>query len=90
MEDSFGRRLAFVYDISGNSIVVQLFAGGFATAWTRYGQHRSKQRSNPSFCSIAPMFGSHGSRSDPAPNAGGPLAGTRGASAKHVGARSAL
>ena len=39
-EDSFGRRLAYVYDPSGNSIDVQLVAGGFARAWTRDGQHR--------------------------------------------------
>lgn len=38
--DSFGRRLAYVYDPSGNSIDVQLVAGGFATAWTRDGQHK--------------------------------------------------
>ena len=38
--DSFGRRLAYVYDASGNSIDVQLVAGGFARAWTRDGQHR--------------------------------------------------
>jgi endonuclease YncB( thermonuclease family) len=40
LEDSFGRRLAYVYDTSGNSIDVQLVAGGLATAWTRDGQHR--------------------------------------------------
>ena len=40
LEDSFGRRLAYVYDPSGNSIDAQLIVGGFATAWTRDGQHR--------------------------------------------------
>jgi hypothetical protein len=40
LEDSFGRRLAYVYDASGNSIDVQLIAGGCATAWTRDGQYR--------------------------------------------------
>jgi micrococcal nuclease len=40
LEDTFGRRLAYVYDPSGNSIDVQLVARGFATAWTRDGQHR--------------------------------------------------
>jgi len=32
--------LAYVFDSSGNSIDVQLVAGGFAKAWTRDGQHR--------------------------------------------------
>ncbi len=40
LEDNFGRRLAYVYDASGDSIDVQLIAGGYATAWTRDGQHR--------------------------------------------------
>jgi len=40
LEDTYGRRLAYVYDSSGNSIDVQLIAGGFARAWTRDGQHR--------------------------------------------------
>ena len=40
LEDSFGRRLAYVYDPFGNSIDVQLVARGFAIAWTRDGQHR--------------------------------------------------
>jgi micrococcal nuclease len=40
LEDTYGRRLAYVFDSSGNSIDVQLVAGGFATAWTRDGQHR--------------------------------------------------
>ena len=38
--DSFDRRLAYVYDASGNSIDVQLVAGGYARAWTQDGQHR--------------------------------------------------
>jgi endonuclease YncB( thermonuclease family) len=40
LEDNFGRRLAYAYDASGNSIDVQLIARGYATAWTRDGQHR--------------------------------------------------
>ncbi len=40
LEDAYGRRLAYVFDTSGNSIDVQLIAGGFAEAWTRDGQHR--------------------------------------------------
>jgi micrococcal nuclease len=40
LEDTYGRRLAYVFDGSGNSIDVQLIAGGFATAWTRDGQHK--------------------------------------------------
>ena len=39
-KDNFDRRLAYVFDSSGNSINVQLIAGGFAEAWTRDGQHR--------------------------------------------------
>ena len=39
LTDSFGRRLAYVYDASGNSIDVQLIGGGFARAWTQDGQH---------------------------------------------------
>ena len=38
--DSYGRRLAYVYESSGDSIDAQLIAGGFAVAWTRDGQHR--------------------------------------------------
>ena len=38
--DGFDRRLAYVYDASGNSIDVQLIAGGYARAWARDGQHR--------------------------------------------------
>jgi endonuclease YncB( thermonuclease family) len=34
LTDNFGRRLAYVYDASGNSIDVQLVAGGYARAWT--------------------------------------------------------
>ena len=40
LEDTYGRRLAYIFDSSGNSIDVQLIAGGFARAWTRDGQHR--------------------------------------------------
>ena len=38
--DSYGRRLAYVYESSGESIDAQLISGGFAVAWTRDGQHR--------------------------------------------------
>jgi endonuclease YncB( thermonuclease family) len=38
--DSYGRRLAYVYDSSGDSIDAQLISGGLAVAWTRDGQHR--------------------------------------------------
>jgi len=41
LRDSFDRRLAYVYDVSGNSIDVQLVAGGYARAWTQDGQHRN-------------------------------------------------
>ncbi len=34
------RRLACAYDLTGNSIDVQLIAGGYARAWTRDAQHR--------------------------------------------------
>jgi len=40
LKDNYGRRLAYVYDSSGNSIDVQLIADGFAKAWVRDGQHR--------------------------------------------------
>jgi len=40
LTDNFERRLAYVYDLSGNSIDVQLVAGGYAQAWTQDGQHR--------------------------------------------------
>jgi endonuclease YncB( thermonuclease family) len=40
LEDTYGRRLAYVYDASGNSLEVQLIAAGYAKAWTRDGQHR--------------------------------------------------
>jgi endonuclease YncB( thermonuclease family) len=40
LTDSFDRRLAYVYDSSGNSIDVQLIAGDYARAWARDGQHR--------------------------------------------------
>jgi endonuclease YncB( thermonuclease family) len=36
----FGRRLAYLFDIKGNSLDVQLIAEGVARAWTRDGQHR--------------------------------------------------
>jgi endonuclease YncB( thermonuclease family) len=39
LEDTYGRRLAYVYDRSGNSIEVQLLAAGLAEAWRRDGQH---------------------------------------------------
>ena len=38
--DSYGRRLAYVYESSGDSIDAQLISEGFAVAWTRDGQHR--------------------------------------------------
>ena len=38
--DNYDRRLAYIYDASGNSIDSQLIAGGFAKAWTRDGQHK--------------------------------------------------
>jgi endonuclease YncB( thermonuclease family) len=40
LEDTYGRRLAYVFGSSGNSIDVQLIAGGLAVAWTRDGQHK--------------------------------------------------
>jgi endonuclease YncB( thermonuclease family) len=40
LADSYGRRLAYVYDASGNSLEVQMIAAGYAKAWTRDGQHR--------------------------------------------------
>ena len=40
LEDTYGRRLAYIFDSSGNSIDIQLIAAGFAKAWTRDGQHR--------------------------------------------------
>ena len=36
----FGRRLAYLFDINGNSLDVQLIAEGVARAWARDGQHR--------------------------------------------------
>jgi len=57
LEDTYGRRLAYVYDSSGNSLDVQLIAAGFAKAWTRDGQHRNmfvgleeRARSNSAGC----------------------------------------
>lgn len=41
LNDRFGRRLAYVYDITGKSLDIQLVRGGFAKAWTEDGQHRS-------------------------------------------------
>ena len=38
--DRFDRKLAYVYDFTGNSIDVQLIGGGYAFAWTQDGQHR--------------------------------------------------
>ena len=40
LTDGLDRRLAYVYDAFGNSIDVQLVAGGYARAWTQDGQHR--------------------------------------------------
>jgi len=40
LEDTYGRRLAYVFDSQGNSIDVQLIAAGLAKSWTRDGQHR--------------------------------------------------
>ncbi len=40
LEDTYGRRLAYIFDSSGNSIDAQLIAAGFAKAWTRDGQHK--------------------------------------------------
>ena len=40
LTDSFDRRLAYIYDASGNSIDVQLVVGGYARAWTQDGQYR--------------------------------------------------
>ena len=37
LEDTYGRRLAYVYDSLGNSIEVQLIIAGLAEAWTRHG-----------------------------------------------------
>lgn len=38
--DSFGRRLAYVYNSNGVSIDETLIREGLGTAWTRDGQHR--------------------------------------------------
>ena len=35
----FDRRLAYVYDLSGNSIDVRLVVGGYARTWAEDGQH---------------------------------------------------
>ena len=42
IEDPFGRMLRYVYDLNGNSIEVQLIAGGFARAPANDGQHASR------------------------------------------------
>ncbi len=41
-EDQFGRLLRYVYDLSGNSIEVQLIAGGLARAPANDGQHAAR------------------------------------------------
>jgi hypothetical protein len=40
LEYTYGRRIAYIFDSSGNSIDVQLIAAGFAKTWTRDGQHK--------------------------------------------------
>ena len=40
--DAYGRRLAYVYESTGESIDAQLISAGFATAWTKDGQHRDQ------------------------------------------------
>ena len=37
--DRFNRRLAYLYQLDGDSIDAALIAGGYARAWTRDGQH---------------------------------------------------
>ena len=37
--DAFGRRLAYLYRMDGQSIDAALISGGYAVAWTRDGQH---------------------------------------------------
>ncbi|MDG0868088.1 thermonuclease family protein [Candidatus Lucifugimonas marina] len=71
LEDSFGRRLAYVYDASGNSIDVQLVAGGLATAWTQDGQHKDvligleeSARSNQAGCLWNRLDQGHGGSID--------------------------
>ena len=41
-EDPNGRLLRYVYDLNGNSIEVQLIAGGFARAPANDGQHAAR------------------------------------------------
>ncbi len=41
-EDQFGRLLRYIYDLSGNSIEVQMIAGGFARAPANDGQHAAR------------------------------------------------
>ena len=57
LTDEFGRRLAYLFDINGNSLDVQLIAEGVARAWTRDGRHRdvlvaleARARSNRAGC----------------------------------------
>ena len=40
LRDDFGRRLAYLYTVDGNSIDVLMIGEGLAEAWTRDGQHR--------------------------------------------------
>jgi len=40
LTDTYGRTLAYVYTVDGISIDAALIREGFATAWTRDGQHR--------------------------------------------------
>ena len=42
VEDTFARRLAYVYREDGRSIDAALVWGGFALAWTADGQHREE------------------------------------------------
>lgn len=40
--DRFGRRLAYLYRVDGQSIDAALISGGYAVAWTRDGQHKER------------------------------------------------
>ena len=42
LSDPYGRTLAYVYTVDGISIDAALIREGFATAWTRDGQHRDR------------------------------------------------
>ena len=42
LTDTYGRTLAYVYTVDGISIDAALIREGFATAWTRDGQHRDR------------------------------------------------